>query len=153
MPATAQDSSSNEGTEIRSSVFGTLTIADDQRVTLPDGLIGFPACKEFALVPAGPRGFSWLQSMEHETLAFLLVDPFLYFPTYAVDVPDPMIARLEAAEASSVSVHAVVTLAGSDNSATANLQGPLLFNVENRRGYQFVMQNAPFSTREPIVIA
>lgn len=153
MPEFVQDSSTAGSTEIRSRVFGSLIVADDQRVTLPDGLIGFPTCHEFALIPAGPRGFSWLQSMEHETLAFLLVDPFLYFPAYSIEVPDPMIARLDAAEASAVSVHAVVTLAGSDNSATANLQGPLLFNVENRRGYQYVMQNAPFSTREPLVIA
>lgn len=153
MSATAHGSPSSGSTEIRSRVFGTLTVADDQRVTLPDGLIGFPACHDFALVPAGPRGFSWLQSMEHETLALLLVDPFLYFPAYAIDLPDQMIARLEAGEAASVSVHAIVTLAGTDNSATANLQGPLLFNVENRRGFQFVMQNAPFGTREPIVVA
>jgi flagellar assembly factor FliW len=156
MPASASEPSSsspNGGTEIRSRVFGTITVADDQRVTMPEGLIGFPACHEFALLPAGPRGFSWLQSMEHETLALLLVDPFLYFPAYAIDLPDAMTARLAAAQTSAVSVHAVVTLAGPENSATANLQGPLLFNVENRRGYQFVMQNAPFGTREPIVIA
>ncbi|MDB4917299.1 MAG: flagellar assembly protein FliW [Gemmatimonadetes bacterium] len=137
-------------TEIRSRVFGTLKVAADQRITMPEGLIGFPACHDFALVPAGPRGFSWLQSMEHETLALLLVDPFLYFPGYSIDLPDAMTARLGAAQSASVSVHAVVTLAESDNSATANLQGPLLFNVESRRGFQFVMQSAPFGTREKI---
>ena len=150
---TPANDSPKAGTEIRSRVFGTLTVADDQRVTLPEGLIGFPACHEFALIPAGPRGFSWLQSMEHETLALLLVDPFLYFPAYAVDVPDPVIARLEASRASDVSVHAVVTLGGAGDAVTANLQGPLLFNVGNRRGFQHVMQGAEFGTREPIVIA
>ena len=150
MPASAQDS--DAGKEIHSRIFGRLTVTGDQLVTLPEGLVGFPACHEFALLPAGPRGFSWLQSMDHETLALLLVDPFIYFPGYSIDVPAPVVARLDAAEAASISVQAVVTLGGAEGGATANLQGPVLFNIENRRGYQYVMQNTRFTTREPLVV-
>ena len=150
MSTTAQGSAEGVAT-VNSRIFGSVEVSADQRVTLPDGLIGFPACHDFALIPAGPRGFTWLQSMEHETLALLLVDPFLYYPEYSIDLPAPVVNRLGALESADVSVQTVVTLGDEKYGPTANLQGPVLLNVKKRRGYQFVLQNAPFGTREPLV--
>ncbi|MEP6733511.1 MAG: flagellar assembly protein FliW [bacterium] len=137
--------------KIQSRIFGLLEITEDQQVTLPEGLVGFPACHTFALLPAGQPGFSWLQSLEEETLAFLLVDPFVYFPEFSIDVPSPMLSKLETTEAAHVSVQAVVTLGGADSGATANLQGPVLLNVQKRCGYQYVSEHAEWGTRAPIV--
>ena len=138
-------------TTVNSRIFGTVQVTADQRFTLPDGLIGFPSCHDFALIPAGPPGFTWLQSLEHETLALLLVDPFLYYPTYSIDLPAPVVSRLGAQESNDVSVQAVVTLGDEKYGPTANLQGPVLLNVKKQRGFQFVLQNAQFGTREPLI--
>ncbi|CAN5240437.1 flagellar assembly protein FliW [soil metagenome] len=151
MPTSTRNSSVSHDAQQGAPLFGALDIPVDQQVNLSDGLIGFPACHSFALLPAGRRGFTWLRSLEHETLALLLVDPFLYFPGYAIDLPPFMLASLRTTEAIDVSVQAVVTLGDASRGATANLQAPLVFNVRERCGYQYVCQNSPWGIREPIV--
>jgi len=134
----------------QSRMFGALDVADEQLLAMPDGVIGFPRCTSFALLPAGREGFSWLQSVQEPAVAFLIIDPFLYFEDYAVDLAGPVLQRLGTTEPSQVNVLAIVTLAGSTTSATANLQGPLVFNVQTRTGFQAVIQDGGFGTREPV---
>lgn len=150
MAAAAKTTTSVSSKAVETRLFGTIDIPDDQRITLPDGVLGFSSCHDFALLPAGPANFYWLQSLEHATLAFLLVDPFPYFEGYAIDVPDPVVAHLRAERADEVSVLAILTLAGPGEGATANLQGPILLNLSSRIGQQFVVQNSPYTTRERI---
>ena len=135
---------------ITSQLFGELEIADDQLLTLPDGLFGFPTCTRFALLPAGRDGFFWFQSLQQPPIAFLIVDPFLYFDGYTVDLTGALLQRLETTEPSQVNVFAIVTLPGASTEATANLQGPLVFNVASRQGFQAVIQDSEFGTREAL---
>jgi flagellar assembly factor FliW len=137
-------------TAVDTRLFGAIEIPDEQRITMSDGIIGFSSCREFALIPAGPENFYWLQSLENATLAFLLVDPFPYFDSYSIDVPDTVVSRLSASRADDVSVLAVLTLAGEGQGATANLQGPILINLSKKVGEQYVAQNSAYSTREMI---
>ena len=135
---------------LNSDIFGPLEIADEQVLDMPDGPIGFPHCTRFALLPAGRDGYSWLHSMQEASLAFLIVDPFLYFEDYAVDLAGPILQRLDTTEPSQVNVFAIVTLPSAKSPATANLQGPLVFNVQSRTGFQAVIQDGTFGTREPV---
>lgn len=135
---------------IATQLFGEIEVGDDQLVTMPDGLFGFPECRGFALLPAGRDGFYWLQSTEHATLSFLLVDPFLYFDGYTVDLTGLVLQRLGTSEPTHVNVFAIVTLPGAGGEATANLQGPVILNVMSRHGFQAVLQDSEYGTRESI---
>jgi flagellar assembly factor FliW len=150
MAAAAQQNTPARSSTFETRLFGTIEVSEEQRITLPGGIIGFATAREFALLPAGPENFYWLQSLEHTTLAFLLVDPFPYFADYSIDVPDQVVARLSAERAADVSVLVVLTLAGEGQGATANLQGPILINLAAGIGEQYVVQNSPYSTREAI---
>lgn len=133
-----------------SHLFGALEVADEQLLDMPDGLFGFPACTSFALLPAGRDGFFWLHSVKEPTVAFLIVDPFQYFEGYAVDLAAPILKRLGTNDPAQVNVFAIVTLPSGGDEATANLQGPLVFNIERRQGFQSVIQDSEFSTRERV---
>jgi flagellar assembly factor FliW len=135
---------------IATQIFGEIEVGDDQLLTFPDGLLGFPECQNFALMPAGREGFFWLQSTDHSTLAFLLVDPFMYFDDYTVDLNGPLLQRLGTNDPANVNVFCIVTLPGANEDATANLQGPVVFNVNKRQGFQAVLQDSGFGTRERI---
>jgi flagellar assembly factor FliW len=135
---------------IDTKLFGSIEVDAEQMLSIPDGLIGFPECRSFAVLPAGPEGFFWLQSVDHATLAFLLVDPFLNYDGYTVDLNGPLLARLGTQDAADVNVYAIVTLAGSGDDVTANLQGPVIFNVATRQGFQAVLQDSEFGTRVPL---
>jgi flagellar assembly factor FliW len=150
----ATDSASDLPAErtIASRVLGEMTLSPEALYTFPEGLHGFPAETEFALVPAGREGFWWLQSTVEAPLAFLLVDPFRVSPGYELDlsVGDEQFLSLRSPD--DALVLTVVTLPSDGSaSATTNLRGPLVFNTAEQRGRQVVSaQENGYSLHEPV---
>ena len=135
---------------IESDLLGPLEVAADELYRFPQGLFGFPDCHEFILVGAERPGLYWLQSTEFPALAFVTVDPFSYFDGYVLDLPTPDLRDLRVGSPDDVLVLAIVTLPGAhDEPPTANLQGPVAFNVRSRLAKQVVLENSPFGTRCP----
>jgi flagellar assembly factor FliW len=138
---------------IESQLLGQLTVADDQRVTFPAGLYGFPEARDFVLLPTPRSGLFWLQSVQHSPLTFLLVDPFQVFASYHVDLTDNEVARLGSKSKDDLLVLSIVTLPRENDQAwTANLHAPLLFNVCDKVGFQSIRSDDAFGVCEPFVV-
>lgn len=132
--------------QVSSDLFGTLEITENECIHFPDGLLGFPECHGWALLLGTKEGTAWLQSTDHPALVFLLVDPFVFFEDYAVDLAPSDLRMLAAASAAQVAVFAIVTLPTHQQEVcTANLRGPLLLNLEGRLGAQIVLDNTDVS--------
>jgi flagellar assembly factor FliW len=115
------------------------------------GLYGFPGAGSFLLVPASREGLYWLQSTENEALCFVLADPFVFFQGYAVDLPDIDVAHLRASSPADIAVFVTVTLAETAGRAsTANLQGPICINLNQRLGRQVILNVPGYGVREPL---
>jgi len=135
---------------VASDVLGPLTVGRAELLQFPQGLYGFPECQGWVLVPTKREGLFWLQSTQHAPLAFLLVDPFMHFPGYAVDLSAADLARVGTSEPSEIVVLAVVTVGSRDGAPpTANLQGPVVLNMRARQGFQIVLSVDGYGTREP----
>ena len=132
---------------VASDLLGEVVVEEDELITFPTGLLGFPATRTFILIPSEREGMYWLQSAEHSPLAFVLVDPFLAFPGFAVDVSPADLSDLDAVTAADVAILAIVTL-GSE--CTMNLQGPLAFNLGKKRGKQLAVANSEYGVRYPV---
>lgn len=116
-----------------------------------DGILGFPACRRFTLKPAEAESFYWLQSVECDSLAFLLVDPFRAVEGFFVDLGDTDLHHLETTDAPEIGVMAIVTLPKKAGEApTANLQGVVAFNFKKHLGRQIIIQDSPYDTRWPL---
>ena len=138
---------------VASDVLGPLTVGPAELLQFPQGLYGFPDCHGWVLVPTKRDGLFWLQSTQHAPLAFLLVDPFMHFPCYAVDLSAADLARVGTSEPSEIIVLAVVTIGSRDGALpTANLQGPVVFNMCARQGFHIVLSVEGYGTREPFTI-
>lgn len=125
---------------VSSVVLDAVTAAQGEVIDFPAGMFGFADCRSFTLVPAARTGLFWLQSLEHDGLTFLLVDPFLAYEGYAVDVGSADLLALQVTDASEVAVLAIVTLPPTrDGQPTVNLQGPVIFNLKLRRARQAVL--------------
>jgi flagellar assembly factor FliW len=136
---------------VASDLLGDLHVETDEVIRFDAGIFGFPECRDFVLVPAEQDGLYWLQSVEHATLAFLLVDPFTYFEGYAVDLSFPDRADLGAREAAEVAILAIVTLPRTrSGTPTANLQGPIALNLGARRGKQIALADSDFGVRRAL---
>jgi flagellar assembly factor FliW len=136
---------------VHSDLLGPLTVSPEELISFPNGLFGFPECQSFALVPAARDGMFWLQSTDHGTLAFLLADPFLFFDGYVVDLAAADRSELEAEDAGEIAILAIVTLPHTrEEPPTANLQGPLAFNLRARRAKQLAISDSEFGVRCPL---
>jgi len=137
--------------QIRSTLLGDLDVNADNVFTFPRGLLGFPECRQFALMRGAREGLFWLQSMEYSTLAFLLIDPFAVEADYSFDVSPAQLVEIGQGEPADIGLLAVVTLpANRGELPTVNLQGPLVINFKTRRAKQIVSQEADFSVRRPV---
>jgi len=121
-------------------------------IELPQGLIGLPRHQRFSLVAGARRGFFWLQSVDEPGLGFVLVDPFLHFDGYEVDIQPTDHADLGPFDRSELLVLTVVALGDAKSETpTTNLRGPIAFNLRTRQAKQLVLSdpdidlNAPFN--------
>lgn len=137
-------------TTTASDILGTLTVETSSILTFPRGLLGFPECRSFVLLPSERTHVYWLQSMDYSSLAFLLVDPFIFFEGYTLDLGA---TDLHATSPDEVSVLAIVTLPGAAGELpTANLQGPVVINPTRGEGSQVVLSDSSYGIRESFAL-
>jgi flagellar assembly factor FliW len=138
---------------LASDLLGSLTVKTHDLVRFPDGLYGFPQCRDFALLPAPRTGLYWMQSVEHSALAFVLVDPFEFFPGFRIELSNADLTRLGTSDARDILALAIVTLPSEAVQAcTANLQAPVLFNLHTRQAFQSIRSDEGFGIREEFAI-
>ncbi len=121
---------------------GLTEVSSEHFIHFPEGLYGFHLYKEFALIHGSKDApFIWLQSVEKEDLAFVLLEPEIFCKK---NIYTPIVAQsdLEALGVSSVSeckVYVIITIPRNDpNAMTANLQGPILIHTQKKIGRQII---------------
>ncbi len=140
--------------QISTSRFGDVTVDPKQIVTFPQGLIGFEfiGAARFALLPCPSReqsqSFYWLQSATDPEVAFLVVDPGLFFKDYHVQIREETQADLELADAKDGQCLVICNRAG--DWLTGNLLGPLVINTRTRVGQQVVLTEKKWTCRQPL---
>jgi flagellar assembly factor FliW len=136
--------------EIQTSRFGVVSIAAEQLLTFPRGLIGFAQAVEFALLPAPANpGFYWLQSIIEPELAFLVTDPQPFFKDYDVPIREETQADLQLADTKDGRLLVICNRVGEW--LTGNLLGPLVINTSSRKGEQVVLTEKKWTCRQPLL--
>ena len=131
--------------KINTSRFGVLDIDDKKIITLKRGLLGFPDARRFALFPHGSKSpFYWMQSVEDENLAFVVIHPSVFCADYSFDVPDKVVEDLEIKDPGEIDLFVIVTIHKSSSvkektRVSANLLGPVVINSSNMTGMQIVL--------------
>jgi flagellar assembly factor FliW len=127
----------------------------DERTIIhfPNGLLGFPDIKHYVIFEHDQDvPFKWLQATDEPALAFVIMDPFLFLPDYQVEIHEQDLQELRVSDTSQVSIFVILTIpAGQPAGMTANLQGPVLVNGENRWAKQLVLTNSQYHTRHPLL--
>jgi flagellar assembly factor FliW len=110
------------------------------------GLPGFPAARNFALVPHGnDSAFAWLASLDQPDLAFVVAEPGKLFPEVPLPIAGRDLAAVGAASREEVLLLAIANLSGGD--ACLNLAAPILVNVRTRSAAQVVLADATLPLR------
>lgn len=136
--------------DVDTTRFGAVDVDESRIITFATGLLGFGAYKSYALLQPDESGaFYWLQAMEAPELAFVVTDPRIWVPAYQVPIRRDQMEELALESIDRTEVFAIVNKYG--RALTANLQGPLVVNVDNRRGMQLVLAEKRWTTRHEIV--
>ncbi|MCF7957277.1 MAG: flagellar assembly protein FliW [Phycisphaerae bacterium] len=136
--------------KVTSTRFGEIEIDLDRIIGFPEGILGFPENKDFAMLQTNSEGnFFWLQSVNRPELAFVVCDPQLFVPDYQVPIKPDDLSPIGLSSMENSQVMIIVNKVG--RALTGNLQGPLVINVLNRQARQLVLSEKKYSTRHPLL--
>jgi flagellar assembly factor FliW len=127
---------------------------ETSELRLPIGLLGFEHIKDYVLL-ANPEEepFGWLQVRGDDSLAFVVIDPFLFVPNYQPDIPQADVEFLGLKKPNDAALLNIVTIHGP-HKATVNLKGPVVINRHTHIGKQVVLVNAAdYSVHHPLPVA
>lgn len=131
---------------------GLLVQADEkQKITLPQGLFGFENMHNFVLLDCEYKPFYWMQSLDNKDLAFLIVDPFLFFSDYEIDADDKTLSSIDLTNPEDVKIMCIVTVPADNSGVTANLQGPLIINKANNKCMQIILTDERWQTKHNLL--
>ena len=137
---------------VKTTRFGEIQVKDEDVVTLPAGLIGFPELKKYVLLDHDKDSpFKWLQSLDDGAIAFVLINPLLFKPDYMVEVTEAEVSDLEIDNEEDAIISVIITMPSNPQNMTANLKAPLVFNLKNRKGKQIILNSAEYTTRHNIM--
>jgi flagellar assembly factor FliW len=127
-------------TTIESSRFGTLTVAPDEVLEFPRGLIGLGG-HHYTLLDRNPgTGFQWLHSLDDPALALPVIDPRRFFHNFALELSAEDQERIAAPDLAAAELYVTVRTAPQPADVVVNLRAPIA--VWERRAHQ-VLNIAP----------
>lgn len=137
--------------------FGTCTFQNDEVLTFPWGLPGFPTCRRFlALSLEAHENVLWLQCLDDLRVALPVADPWHFFPDYDPRLPAFARVSLELNRPEDFSILAVVVIPET-GTPTMNLLAPIIINLRTRIGRQVTIERGDrsspeYSLRVPILL-
>lgn len=134
--------------QINSTRFGELEVDEQDILRFPEGVLGFPEEKVFALLPyeeASP--FAFLQSATEPNLTFFIVEPFTFFSDYSFELDDEIAKEIGLSAENPPRIVNIVTLTEKINEMTANLVAPIIINQRERVAMQIVHGKTAYTTR------
>lgn len=137
--------------QLETKFHGTVTVEKDQLWNFPKGLPGFEEEESFVLLPIeGNDFFQVLQSTTTASIAFIVANPYTIVKDYTFKIDEPTIDLLEINEEQDVMVLTVLTVKDPFETSTINLQAPLIFQVNNKKARQMILNETTHSMRHPI---
>lgn len=132
--------------------FGEIDIDENRILTFKEGLLGFEHIKQFTLIlnENGDVPFHWLQAIEDTDIAFVITNPFFFKSDYAFDIPDKVKRGLEIEKEEDVLVFSICVVPEDIAQMTMNLRGPLIININQKKGQQIVLDGDEYSLKHHI---
>lgn len=131
--------------DLTTTQFGKIQIEDDNILEFKEGLIGFEEYKRFIIVSDKDLyPIFWLVSIDEPSLEFPIINPFLFIPDYNPDIE---------LEEGSETIFTILTLKKEVDKTTVNLKGPLVININQKKGRQIILSDDKYSLNHPLLIS
>ncbi len=127
--------------------FGEITFESSQVYLFAQGIVGFPHLKNFVLVEDNESSMHWLQSLDDDEIAFVLIEPTQFLEPYPVRLSIDELRILKAADLEDLHTYVILTLPGIAEEITANLKAPIFLNKDHNIGGQVILTQCDHSSR------
>jgi flagellar assembly factor FliW len=130
--------------------FGEVTYDPEKVVHFPEGLIGFERLRDFIVMPNENVDILFcFQSVEEPHVAFLLINPGLFFHDYQVNVNRHVKEKLGIGADDLYFVLTTITF-HQDQTVTLNLLAPVIYAPNTDKAVQIVLEGSGYLTRTPL---
>jgi flagellar assembly factor FliW len=127
--------------------FGEINIDSDRIIYFPEGVYGIPYLKKYFIVDY-KEPIKWLHSVDSPSTAFIIADPFKFFPAYTFVIEDDVERFLDIKTPKDVVVFVLLKLV--ENKVVADLRYPIVVNALNKKAKQLVLDSEKYRFR-PVV--
>lgn len=138
--------------KVNTKPFGEIEVDEMQIVDFPEGILGFDFIKKFVILDADEDSpFKWMQAFDEKDLAFVIIMPISFMPSYELTVSQSDYETVKAEPGDELLVFAIVTIPDNPSLMTANLQGPIIINPVTRLGKQAISLSERYTVRHNIL--
>lgn len=138
---------------IKSRFLGEVEVNDDMLFHFRGPILGFEEYENFYLIENDENKiFRVLQSATDEDVSFVLIEPFMFFSNYILDVAEEDMALIEMKEKDDLLALVIITVVDGDfKNMTANLLGPIIFNIRNHKAIQCILKTDKYTTKHRVL--
>lgn len=127
--------------------FGKIYLDKNMIIDFPSGIPGRSRLKKYFLIDYREI-IKWLHAVDAPETAFLVTNPFNFFPSYSFEISDDIEKFLGIRKPGDVAV--VVLLALNADLVTADLKEPIVINVSNKKASQLVLKDTGYTSTTPL---
>lgn len=139
--------------QIKTKVFGEITIDDDKIIDFPNGIVGFPDLVQFTLIHDEEKGkdsIHWLQSLQEPAFAMPVMDPLLVCPDYNPEVDDDILKNIGELIPDETLILVTVTVPKELQAMSVNLRAPIVINAAEKKATQVIVEGDEYPIKYPI---
>jgi flagellar assembly factor FliW len=133
--------------KLKTKPYGEIEVNEQQKVSFPEGIIGFEDIHDYYLLDSKEGPFYWLQADGFPELAFLLIDPRLFKEDYELSVKESDLKFMKLESKKDLLDFAIITVPEDPAKISANLMGPIIINRKTRVAKQVISKNDEYSIK------
>jgi flagellar assembly factor FliW len=131
---------------------GGMTYHDEDVISFERGLPGFEELRSFIITSLPEHApFHWMHSIDEPGLRFVLINPMTIAPDYDPRLNKSHLNDIGIQTREDILMYVIVTLdKARPHTSTANLLGPILINIRERRGSQIILDDSRYGVNTPL---
>lgn len=135
-----------------STVSKNLTYEENELIHFEEGLFGFENYKDFLplSLEAESDATLCLQSVEDETLSFVVMNPFMLCENYAPSLSENDVKKLGSVTEEELSYYVICVIRDTVEDSTINLKCPIVVNPFTRDARQVILEEEQYGFRHPL---
>lgn len=140
--------------EYNTKFFGKIDVADDKMINFPEGILGFPDLKKFALMfdseKSSPTGLNFMVSLDEPAFMMPVVTAVAVKPDYSPKITAEVEKAIGPLTEENVLVLVTMTIPSDITQMTVNLNAPIIINTESNKAIQSMVENEGYDVKYPI---